>query len=244
MRSASPSKALFSREIKRLLSSPVYILNAGLGVIFIAIAAVALVIKKAYFLKLVAQMGFDNGTIAAGFVFGLCLMASVVLFTAPSISLEGKTLWIVKSLPISEKDILSAKLNLHIYLTVIPIVLASVAAIYVLAPSALNAITIFLAPVFFLMLSANIGLICNLKSPNFDWINETQVVKQSVSVLLAMLFSSLAVLVPGALYFVLLLGKDAAAFFVPIYTLFLMLCWYLTQKWIFTKGAEIFKTLG
>lgn len=244
MRSTSPSKALFNREIKRLLSSPVYILNAGLGVIFIAIVAVALVIKKGYFLNLVMQMGFDSGTVAAGFVFALCLMASVVLFTAPSISLEGKTLWIVKSLPVSEKAILRAKLNLHIYLTVIPIALASAAAIYVFAPSALNATSMLVAPVFFVMLTANIGLICNLKNPNLDWINETQVVKQSVSVLLAMLFSSLSVFIPGAIYFVLFVGKDASVFFSPVYTLFLILSWYLTQKWIFSKGAEIFKTFG
>lgn len=244
MREASPSKALFSRELKRLLSSPVYILNAGLGVIFIAIAAVALIIKKTYILTLFAQSGFDSGAIPTILVLGLCLMTSVVLFTAPSISLEGKAIWIVKSLPILSKDILKAKLNLHIYLTVIPVILASAAAIYVFTPSALNAIAMLLAPVFFVMLSANIGLICNLKSPNLDWINETQVVKQSISVLLTMLFNALLVLIPGALYFVLPLGNGATGLFVVVYTLILILAWFLTQRWIFTKGADIFETLG
>lgn len=244
MKTASPESALFRRELKRLLSSPVYILNAGLGVIFIAIAAVALVIKKTDVLKLVAQAGFDSGTVAAAIVFGLCLMSSVVLFTAPSVSLEGKTLWIIKSLPLSEKDILSAKLKLHIYLSVPSMLLACAAAVYVFTPSATNALIMLLAPVFYLMLSANIGLICNLKAPNLDWVNETQVVKQSISVLLAMLFSFLVVLIPGGLYFLLLKVNDLSTPFMLGYTLLLLLGWRFSQKWIFTKGAEIFKGLG
>ncbi len=244
MQSVSPKKALFRREIKRLLSSPVYILNAGLGVVFIAIGAVALVIKKAYILGLLAQIGYDSSTVAAVFVFIICLMSSVILFTAPSVSLEGKTLWIVKSLPISEKEILQAKLNLHIYLSLPSILLASLAAVYVLQPSAVETAVIFLAPAFFLMLSANIGLICNLKSPSFDWVNETQVVKQSMSVLLSMLFSSILVLVPGGVYFGLLTGKSFTIPYMLIYTLLLVVLWKVTGTWIYKKGANIFEGLN
>ena len=244
MQTASPSSAMFRRELKRLLYSPVYILNAGLGVIFIAIAAVALVIKKTDILVLVAQTGYDSTTVIAAIVFGLCLMSSVILFTAPSVSLEGKTLWIVKSLPISEKEILKAKLKLHIYLTVPAIILASAAATYVFRPSAEAVLVIFIAPVLNIMLSANIGLICNLKAPNLDWVNETQVVKQSVSVLLAMLFGFLLVLIPGGLYFLLVSGSAWSMLFMLGYSLLLLLGWRFSQRWIFTRGAEIFQGLG
>lgn len=244
MQSVSPTKALFRRELKRLLASPVYILNAGLGVVFITIAAVALVIKKAYILGLMAQIGYGKDTLAAFFVFALCLMSSVILFTAPSISLEGKTLWIIKSLPISEEKILKAKLDLHIYLSLPAVLLASLAAIYVLEPSISAAVVILLAPSFFIMLSANVGLICNLKSPNFDWVNETQVVKQSMSVLFAMLFSSILVLVPGGIYIALFAGKTSLIPYMPIYTLLLIIAWRLTRSWIYTRGAVIFQGLG
>lgn len=244
MQTASPSSALFRRELKRLLASPVYILNAGLGVIFIAIAAVALVIKKADILTLVAQTGYDSATVTAAIVFGLCLMSSVILFTAPSVSLEGKTIWIIKSLPITEQEILNAKLNLHIYLTVPAIILAAAAATYVITPSTEDALIMFIAPVLNIMLSANIGLICNLKAPNLDWVNETQVVKQSVSVLLAMLFAFLLVLFPGGLYFLLVVGSAWSTLFMLGYILLLILGWRFSRRWIFTKGAEIFQGLG
>ena len=244
MQSSSISSALFHRELKRLLSSPVYILNAGLGVIFIAIAAIAMVIKKSYILTLVAQAGFDSGMVIAAVVFGLCLMSSVVLFTAPSVSLEGKTIWIVKSLPLSEQDILKAKLKLHIYLSVHSIILAAAAAAYVLTPSVEKVLIMILTPVLYLMTSANIGLICNLKAPNLDWVNETQVVKQSISVLLAMLFSFLFVLIPGGLYFLLEPEGTLALAYLFGYALLLLLGWRFSQKWIFTKGAIILQGLG
>ncbi|MBP8639641.1 MAG: hypothetical protein KBI01_01885 [Oscillospiraceae bacterium] len=240
MQSSSISSALFRRELKRLLSSPVYILNAGLGVIFIAVAAVALVIKKSYILELVAQTGFDSGTVIAAVIFGLCLMSSVVLFTAPSVSLEGKTIWIVKSLPLSEQEILKAKLKLHIYLSIPSTILAASAAAYVFNPSVEKVLIMLLTPVLYLMFSANIGLICNLKSPNLDWVNETQVVKQSVSVLLAMLFNFLSVLIPGGLYFLLRPEGTLVVAYLLGYTLLLLLGWSFSQKWIFTKGANIF----
>lgn len=244
MHSSTLSSALFRRELKHLLSSPVYILNAGLGVIFIVVAAVALVIKKSVILALMAQLGFGGGTACAAAIFALCLMCTTVLFTAPSVSLEGKSLWIVKSLPVSSKDVLNAKLHLHIYVTAPAIFLAAATAIYVIVPSIPDAAILFFAPVFFVMLSANIGLICNLKSPKFDWINETQVVKQSMSVLIAMLLSSLLVIIPGVLFFVVFGGMISSTLFMAIYTLLLIAGWFLSQKWILTRGAEIFDGLN
>ncbi|PKM72197.1 MAG: hypothetical protein CVU91_10740 [Firmicutes bacterium HGW-Firmicutes-16] len=240
MHSSSLSSALFRREMKHLLSSPVYILNAGLGVIFIIGAAIALVIKKDTILALAEQMNFGGSTASAAAVFALCLLCTTVLFTAPSVSLEGKSLWIVKSLPIATKDVLNAKLHLHIYLTAPAIFLAAAAAIYVIVPSILDVAILLLAPVFYVMLSANIGLICNLKSPRFDWINETQVIKQSMSVLMAMFLTSLIVIVPGVLYFVAFGSMVSTTIFMVAYTLLLFIGWFISQKWISTRGAEIF----
>ena len=219
-------------------------LNAGLGVVFTAVGAVFLIVKKAAVLSLVANIGYDSGMITVVVILGICLLATTVLFTAPSVSLEGKTIWIVKSMPVSEKDILKAKLNLHIRLAAPPMILASFAAAFVFTPSLANLVLMIVAPVFYVMLSANIGLICNLKVPNLDWVNETQVVKQSISVLLSMLFNFLLVLIPGVLYFVLPSVSGASLIFMLAYTLLLILGWRLTQKWIFTKGAKVFQGLG
>jgi ABC-2 type transport system permease protein len=243
LRSSSLSVSLFQRELKRLLSSSVYILNSGLGVIFIIVAAVALIIKKADIMKVITQLGADKGIAVSVFVLGLCLLAGTILLSAPSVSLEGKTVWILKSLPIPTEDILKAKLQLHIRLALPAIFLACVSSALVLTPSAISTVCLFLAPVFFVMLSANIGLICNLKHPNFDWINETQVIKQSISVLLSMLFCTLLALVPGALYLAAFSGL-MPEYFLIFYTVFLAVGWRISYRWIMKNGVFLFDNLA
>ncbi len=244
MRASSVSGALFKRELKRLLSSPVYILNAGLGVIFILIAGVALLIKRSLVLQLIAQLGADGSLISVVIVLGLCLMVSTVLFTAPSVSLEGKTLWIVKSLPVTPQDLLRAKLRLHIYITAPVTVICSAAAAFVFSVSVYDSLIMLVAPFFYVLLSANIGLICNLHNVNLNWVNQTQVIKQSMAVFAAMLLSALVVLLPGGVY--LLLFADGAHYvpFMSGYTVLLIVLWRLTQGWILTKGADKFDALG
>ncbi len=244
MHASTVSSALLRREMKHLLASPVYILNAGLGVLFALIAAVALIIKKSTILDIVMHMGYSKDVAAVATVFGLCLFCSTILFTAPSVSLEGKSLWIVKSLPVTSGEVLKAKLRLHIYITAPVILFAAISAVYVLTPSAPSIFSVLIAPIFFVMLSANIGLICNLKNPKFDWINETQVVKQSMSVMLAMLFPFLIVGIPAVLYFVALDGKISSSLFMLAYTLLLIFGWFISHKWIMTRGAEIFDGLN
>ena len=244
MHASSASSALFGRELKRMLASPNYILNAGIGILFILAAAVALIIKRSTILSLIAQLGFGAEYVGAVAVLALCLFCCTILFSASSVSLEGKSLWVIKSLPVSSNEILQAKLHLHNYLTIPPILLAAAAAIFVIAPSVLDALLILIAPVFFVMLTSNIGLICNLKNPRFDWINEMQVVKQGISVLLSMLFSFLLVAVPGALYFVVLAGKINSSVFLVAFTLLLSGGWFVSRNWIASRGAEIFDSLN
>ena len=242
MRSSSPSSALFKRELGHLLSSPVYILNAGLGVIFILIAGVAIIIKKSVILALLTQINIGTGAITALLVLALCLMSATVLFTAPSVSLEGKSIWIIKSLPVLPQEALKAKLRLHIYITAPSVILASAAGAYVFASSLFEILILLIAPLAYLLLSANIGLICNLNSVNLNWVNETQVVKQSASVIIAMLVNSLVVIIPGALYLLVLSGLTVP--FMAGYTLLIIIGWRLSYAWILTKGAEKFDVLG
>ena len=243
MRSRSQSNALLGRELKRFLASPVYILNSGLGAIFTVIGAVVLVVKKQAAITLISQMGFNNEMVSLVIILALCMLATLVLITAPSVSLEGKTLWIIKSLPVSSKDILGAKQKLHIYLTLPGILLAALAAVYVFKPSFEYVILMLIGPIMFVEFTANVGLICNLKNVNLDWINETQVIKQGMAVMLSMLLNFLIIGIPAILYFVILNDFVNPFVFSVLFTLCLAVGWWLTQNWISKKGTVIFDEL-
>ena len=50
------------------------------------------------------------------------------LMAAPSVSLEGRTLWLVQSLPVRPWQVLRAKLQLQLVLTAVPALIAAVCA--------------------------------------------------------------------------------------------------------------------
>ena len=117
----------------------------------------------------------------AGLIFILCLTS----ITSSSISLEGKYFNILKSLPVSFKDIILGKLvnSLNI---IYPFVLISDLFIIVhFKLSLINIIDILLVSIFIPILIGLVGLLINLKYPKMHFKNETEVVKQSMSVVIS-----------------------------------------------------------
>ncbi len=236
-------KALLRRETKRLLASPVYLLNAGLGVGFLYAGAVFLLVDRQKVTSALASMGLDGNVTALYAVFATCLIAAMVLFTAPSVSLEGKTIWIVKSLPLTSRQILAAKLRLHRRATLPAAAVLALVCAYTLGIPAALIPPLVLAPCAFVYLSSALGLIAGLRHANLEWINETQVVKQGLAVLLAMLYAALLVIAPFLLSMIPVLRANAGAF-LYVYTLALLLGTYFADRWIMSSGAALFEELG
>ncbi len=193
----SASRALLKRELARLLSSTTYILNSGVSAVFLPIAAIAAVVKRDSILAIFSEIGLKRieDLLCLGLVAGFCLIASMVMFTSASVSLEGKQLWVIRSLPVSSADILRAKLKVQ-YVIMVPLcaIFGLVVAI-AYAPALPIALMLVTVPGLYCVWCANVGLICNLCHPVLDWINEAQAVKQGTAVLLTMLFSTLPVFI-------------------------------------------------
>ena len=109
----SPDRALLRRELKHLASSPAYIMNSALGAILTPVAAVFLILKRESVLPLLAIPGLGD-YLPMMMLLGLCFLSSMCTLTAPSVSLEGKSLWLLKSLPVTPRQALNAKLRLHL----------------------------------------------------------------------------------------------------------------------------------
>lgn len=181
------SSALLRAELSHFTSSANYMLNCGLGTLMLLISAVALLIFGDYVTEFIStafwgRKGFTELMLCAA----ICLIASSNTITAPSISLEGRSLWIKQSLPMTGWQLLLAKLELHFLLTAIP------AALCVLASSSCLELSIaeFLLELIFIMIfclfCALFGLILGVQSPSFTWTNEQTPIKQSLSSLLAL----------------------------------------------------------
>ena len=240
-RDASPEKALLIHELRRLWASPAYLLNGALGSFFTLAAAVYLLIKGGS-LTASAQWPMLKFFLQPLIVAGLCYMASLVFLTAPSISLEGKHLWIPKSLPVSAWTVLETKLKLHMLIALPPLVLVSVAAALTLGyEGQLKALVLILPPLFGVF-SGLLGLFENLRHPNFNWINETQAVKSGASVLLTMFIGMGLVLLPVLVCVFLSdwVSPETAGWGMVV--LLGVLC-VLLYLWLRKKGPRVFQSL-
>lgn len=246
-RSSTAEMALLKKEMSHFASSPTYMLNGTLGTVFTVILAIVLIVKKEMvmdYVKVLAagipELADQTGALAAA---ALCAMTTMNIITAPSISLEGKNLWIVQSAPVKTESILWAKLKLHLVVAVPASIFAGLVLSIVLKPDFTSALLIFVLPLVTNIFSAVFGLLINLHFPNFDWISETAAVKQSASAMISMFGSFAAILFPAGLYLAVLRKYIELAAFEWICAAVLAAVTFLLYGCLMKKGTEILKKL-
>jgi ABC-2 type transport system permease protein len=239
----SVQAALYEKEYRRFLSSANYMLNTGLSTIFLLLGGAVLLWKGRELVE-VLEMVFGGAAGSAAVLLAtiVCFAASMNDMAAPSVSLEGKQLWLSKSLPVSARDCLMAKLKLQLRLTTIPTLFCSVCAATALSGGALETLTVVGFPVLFSILMACFDLTIGTARANVRWTNEMAPVKQSLPVFLALMGGWVFAAIPGVVY---LKWGEPIGF--PLY-LALVFGVYaavaaLLFLWLRTKGAKKFEEL-
>lgn len=246
IRTHSISAALRRKEMKRFTSSPNYMLNCGLGLLFLLAAGVLVLIYRNVIQGLSFLPAFQNPLISnmLPFVaaFAVWMLSSMCNIAAPAISLEGHYVWILQTLPVDPFDVFKAKLFVHISLTVVPALFCAVAFVIALKVSVLTAAAMLLSVAAFVFLSAVFMLALDLKRPIMDWTNEVQPIKQNLNVLFGWLAGWGLSLVLGGLY--LLLGSFVApGIYLLVCTVLFVVFALLLLKWMRGKGRVLFANL-
>lgn len=190
--------ALLAREWRRYLSCNSYVLNSAFGLIvsLIGVIALAVMLPRELLNSMFSMVG-KKIIILAIVPFLLAWLLSIGPTTGCSISLEGKNLWISKGLPISAYSWLMAKLQLNLQLMLPFAVVDALVLAFAFNIRGLPLLLLFLLPIVTGVFMALLGLIVNCKIYNFDWTNETKVVKRSWGTSIPM-FISMVVLPLGA----------------------------------------------
>ncbi len=239
--------ALYKKELGHFASSATYIMNCALGVLIMPVIAVAMLIKgkdlSLLLNSLLASVGIDVGVLSLFCVATVCLAASMIDISAPSVSLEGKNLWLVQTLPCSGWQVLRAKLALHLTFALPPTLLLTAALLIVFKPSFFYLLLVPLCVLLFVLLTAMVGLALNLKTPNLSWTNEAVPVKQSLSVTVSLFGGWAVVAVLGVLYYFLAKLIAPALYLALVCGLFLTADFFLFV-WLKKKGSRIFETLS
>ena len=239
----SADAALLRKELGRFTASPLYMLNCGLGTVFLVVLAVLALIKgREVFLMMNALFAGGEGFVTVLAALCLCLLAGSNDISTPSVSLEGKSLWIAQSLPIDPWQALRAKLRMHLLITELPLVVCAVCVAAVSGAALPEIVMMLVTPMVYVVLSAAFGLFMGLKRPNLNWTSEVAPIKQGLAVFLSMFVGWLVAVVLGFLYYALMARVGAVAFLLAVTALFAVLALVLV-RWLKTSGAKIYQHL-
>lgn len=173
----------------------------------------------------------------------LCLCVSMVVVSAPSVSVEGKNLWLIKSLPVKAFDALDAKALCHVLVTLPFALVSAVICAVALKSNIWQSIQLFTMPAAIVIFCGYLGVTINLMFPKFDWISEVHCVKQSASVAITMFGMMALVIVLAVLYAVLLRNVMSADACVLLYTVILLAGGQMLRWWMKKRGSRIFEGL-
>ena len=242
----SPQAALVWKELAHFANTPMYILNASMGVLLSLVGVVFLVFqgKGRSLIDAVAAIPGLEAFVPPLVTAVLCLLAGMNTISAPALSLEGRMLWLPQSLPVKGSQVLLAKAYLHMIISLPGALLASLVVLIVFPMGMLDAILVIIVPLLMHVFQALLGVVVSLRFHRFDWINETMAVKQSMSAVICM-FSNFGILAAAiALYILVLSTSVSIQVYLGLFGLFLAVICCILFRYLKRKGGKKFATLG
>lgn len=248
--------ALLKREAKAYFSSSIYLMNTSIGIILVTVAAIgSIFIGAEGVVKVMAQGNTANiemmmpqllsmlQFIPLG-IFIFCV--SLTCTTGCSISLEGKNLWIIKSLPIAPMDIFKSKIALNLLISIPAIIIDVVLFGVAFKLTAINFFFTLVISLLLAVLVAIAGIIINLYFPKLKWKNQTQVVKQSLSSMLSMFFGMIVIAIGAGLSFLVYKVFKIADIYVYFWGITIYLGILVVTSIVILKlrGEELFNKLN
>ena len=206
-KSRSVVNAIAFNEFKRLTGSTTYMVNGAMGEILVVLTSMITLIIG--FEKIITIVMRDAPLTAEmlqpAIPFIVYFFIGMFATTACSPSLEGKSYWIMQSLPIEKKTIYKGKMLFNMYLAV-PFMAFSTVCLCISVRVTLLDTALYLILGFALCtFSTAWGCVCGIKHIKLEWENEVEVIKQSAAVSIYMLPNMFVNM--GLMVLVVFLGK-------------------------------------
>lgn len=191
-------KALLSLDLKRYFSSKTYLMNTITGgvlsILMVVIMAISFASVDAPEANEILKMVSPYFCLIILWIIGFAVPSAV------AINFEGKHFWLVKTLPVSYKDYGKSKILLSEIVLAPFVLVASIVLLFFTELNFINIFTIFFLPQIYLFSMILIGYYINTKFYKLEWSNEVEAVKNSKSMLLAMLLDFAYTIVLSALF--------------------------------------------
>ena len=240
---------LIHKEMKRFFSSPVFMVNAGFGMVLMIAVTFALSINFDGMLNSMMQgaeieVPIDEiknmmPKVFYGFVVFISCMTSI---TSSMISLEGKSFNITKSLPVETEKILLSKVLTSNILSIPIILICDVIFFIAFKVAIIDIVFILLASIVMPTFTALVGILMNLKYPKMNATSDTEVVKQSMSSMLSVFIGMFVAMLSVA---IMIMGSNSnidlfVALELLTFSIIDFMLWRILKKY----GAKRFKEIN
>jgi ABC-2 type transport system permease protein len=212
----SPAAAIFVKEWKTVLRSPMYALNSLFGIIMgpILIVMMGLGIggggNRSLALLSLLQ---GNAGLAGAFVVAavMTFVGAVNPASATCISREGRSRWLCNLVPVPARVQLRGKYLAGLSMSLLGILTTAVAAGFALGIPVFSLIAGALTAALASAAICAIGVAIDLARPKLNWESEQQAIKQNMNAVFTILLSLLLIIILGILAFVMITSGMPAA---------------------------------
>lgn len=245
----SKNNSLIKKELNIFFKTPVFIVNAGFSLVLFIVMSIMLCIKFDGFMNTLVSTKdfvFLKDLLVSNvplIILLLVIMASFMTsITSSLISLEGKNISLLKSLPLKTKDILLSKIKACLILTTPVLFIGDIIMIIRFKIGIIPSIFILILSVLLPLTSHFIGILINLKYPKLDFENSAEVVKQSMSSFISVMIGMLLLILNYALILstIDIFNYNIILLFITIFYLLLNYILYLI---LIRKGVKRFNNL-
>lgn len=230
LKNHSVFQALYKKELKKYFSSPLYVLNTAISPIIL------IVISGSLFFASVESLGnyLNTPEFSRWLKLFPCLVSSLIVsmcnITASSLSLESKNKWILDVIPVKPKTLYLSYILVHLTVTIPSVVISGIFFTITLQLNFLESLIQLFSPLAVTIFSAVFGLLMNVKFPNYNFKNESEVIKRGTAVLLAFFGSIFVALLPLIAGY--LMSFDIFTTIEIAYIILLSLCTYSLYKYL------------
>ncbi len=249
-KSSSQTKSLIRKELNTFFKTPVFIINSGFALVLFILAAIIICFKFDSVIPLITSnesgLGLSKELIDNNLSVLIMLLISITAFmtsiTNSVISLEGKKINILKSLPVKVKTILMAKIYSCLVITTPILFIGDIILFIRFKISILESIILLILSILIPLISHFIGIIVNLKYPKLDYENSSEVVKQSASSFISVM-TGMILLIITVTIIMNIIGQISSLMLLIISLIVFAIIDVILYAYLMKKGAKEFNEL-
>ncbi|HKM00221.1 MAG TPA: hypothetical protein VJZ06_09960 [Mobilitalea sp.] len=191
--------ALYKKTIKRILKSTICATNLLIGCVLAVLMAVALTIVGPE--KMMQSLDASDYMNIVKNAASFCIAALVCMTNTAAISLalEGKNIWLIKSLPIPPKTLYDSYLLTNLTFTVPTSIVCGILFSISLKTGFIGTTLMLLTPLCFSLFTAVFGIFIGNRMAYYNWQEEIRLIKQSVMGMIAMLGGMVFIIICGVI---------------------------------------------